>query len=81
MREGAYLWTERGVFGKGSRLLKNSVAPAPGPRSGSENVNFGPLEPVYAPINVPISTFSTASNLFGTGYKRSHQGGRVAAIH
>jgi hypothetical protein len=41
------------------RLLKNSLVPVCDLRFSPKNAGLGPLEPIYAPINVLGSSFST----------------------
>jgi hypothetical protein len=50
-------------FAEFTSLLKNSPVAAYEPQNGPKNVDLGPLEPLYAPINAPGSSFSTGSGV------------------
>jgi hypothetical protein len=56
-------------FAERTRVLKYSLVLVWDLRLSPKNSDLGPLEPDYAPINVPGSSFSTGWHLLGTGVK------------
>src|SRR5215204_5215139 len=56
---------------EGVSVLKNTPMLAYGSQYSPKNTDLGPLEPLWAPINVPGSSFSTAWGFLGSPHPAS----------